>query len=931
MAPLEKQQRNSACDASQPARGEPFPPGTTIARYRLVSLIGSGAMGDVYRAHDRGLDREVALKVLPPELTGDRERVHRFAHEARATSALSHPHIVTIHEVGHARPVLSVRAIGERPARGGDVHYISMELIDGSTLRETLLAAPPLRERIDLLAQVADGLAKAHAANILHRDLKPDNILVSSDGYAKIVDFGLAKLIDTSWNPIGADSPTLRALTAHGELLGTPGYMAPEQVIGKPLDARADIFAFGCILYEAIAGARAFEAESFVDTLYKIVHEDPAPLDDAPPALQSIVNKCLAKNRDDRYQSIREVAADLRAWNAGGAPEPRTTRTTPRRMLPLAIAALIATLPVLAFILFRNRPPQTAAQPAVRRITSDGRAAHVTISPDGRYVAYITSDAKGSTLWLEQLATGRTIVVVPPTTTGYYVGLTFSRDGEYLYFTRYDGVPLGKLYRVPILGGDPQPLVDDVDTRVAVSPDGAHLAFARDDYNRGTTSLLIANADGTNQHPLATSRLPDRLTSPAWSPDGNFIAAAQQAKLITIAFPRGEVRTIATSAHLDAFRGIAWPERDRIVTAATADESAGRFRLWSVDPSSGDTTAMTNELTDLYGPSISNDGAVAALQVIRQANLFEVGSGGRVQQLTSGIGAGNGLTGVAWLGDRVVYASAADGKHDLWMMRGSEHDAARLTNDASFEARPATAPDGSAIFYLSGSPENHAIWSVKPDGSERRQLTSGPRDGDFAISPDSKTLAWASLDAKKNTWGLWTMPVAGGAKRRIATSVSVLNDIRYAPDGKSILFTGYEKSTLLIYRVPATGGRAVAVTDARSRGASISPDGRTIACAYESNDVMRASLALIDTTSGKLTSMDLKASMFRWHPAGRAISFVREENGGMDLWLQPLDGTPARRLTHFSEGSIVEYAWNADGTRAVVAHVLDSADVVLMR
>jgi serine/threonine protein kinase/Tol biopolymer transport system component len=922
MDPLQKQ-RTPACDPSESARSDPFPPGTTIARYRLVSLIGSGAMGDVYRAHDRALDREVALKVLPPELTGDRERVHRFAQEARATSALSHPHIVAIHEVGHARPLVSVRAIGERPARGGEVHYIAMELIEGATLRERFASTPPLRERVALLAQVADGLAKAHAANILHRDLKPDNILVSRDGYAKIVDFGLAKLIDSSWNPIGADSPTLRALTAHGELLGTPGYMAPEQVTGKPLDARADIFAFGCILYEAVSGARAFEAESFVDTLYKIVHEDPAPLLDVPPHLAQIVERCLAKDRDHRYQSIREVATDLRAWNAGVPPAgPAPSR---RR---LAIASLIALLPILAFLFLKRpaQPPQT--EPTVRRVTSDGRATFTAISPDARYVAYVTSDPKGSTLSLEQLATSRTLVIAPAGP-AHYTGVTFSPDGEYLYFTRYDTMPLGVLYRVPLLGGEAQPLVRDVDTGASLSPDGRHVAFARDDYNKGTTALITANADGTNERALATFPMPDRLGAPSWSPGGGAIAAARQSVLVVVAYPGGKSRTIETSAHLDAFRGVAWTERDRIVASATTDDSAGRYRLWSIDPSNGETNAMTSELADFYAPSVSNSGAIAALQVIRQANLFESDASGSVRQLTSGIDAANGLTGVAWTGDRIVYASTADGKPDLQLMQ-KDGAITRLTDDAAYESKPATTPDGSAIVYVSGSAQRHAIWSVRPDGTERRQLTSGPRDGDFAISPDSKQLAWASLDTRTNTWGLWTMPLAGGAKKRIATSASVLEEIRYTPDGASILFTGYDTSMLRVYRVAASGGRATSLTDHRARDPIVSPDGRTIACSYTTGDSLKTTLALIDTRSGRLTALDVQGSMFRWLD-GRTISFAAEENGVENLWLYSLDSRTTRRLTHFSEGSIYDYAWNASGTRAAIAHVVDSSDVVLMK
>jgi serine/threonine protein kinase/Tol biopolymer transport system component len=926
MDPLQRQ-RTPAGDSGETARSDPFPAGTTIARYRLVSLIGSGAMGDVYRAHDRALDREVALKVLPPELTGDRERVRRFAHEARATSALSHPHIVAIHEVGHARPLVSVRAIGERSPRGGEVHYIAMELIEGQTLRECFATTANLRERIELLAQVADGLAKAHGANILHRDLKPDNILVSRDGYAKIVDFGLAKLIDSSWNPIGADSPTLRALTAHGELLGTPGYMAPEQVTGKPLDARADVFAFGCILYEAISGKRAFEAESFVDTLYKIVHEDPAPLD-VPPELQRIVDRCLAKNREDRYQSIRDVASELRAWNAGvAAAGPAPSR---RRANKLYSIAAIVTLAILAVILFQTRTQKTLDEPAVRRITSDGLATHAAISRDGRYVAYVTSDAKGATLSLEQLSTGRTLVVSPASSFGY-AGITFSPDGEYLYFTRYDALPYGILFRVSILGGEPQQLVRDVDTRAALSRDGKFLAFARDDFNTASTMVMIANADGTNVHTLATFRLPDRVGGPVWSPDGDALAVARGAKLTLVAFPKGSARTLETSADLDAFRGVAWPERDRIVVSATTDNSAGRFRLWSIEPSSGESTPMTNDLADLYAPSVAASGAISALQVIRQANVFETDArGSATRQLTTGIGAANGLTGVAWIGDGVVYSSTADGKPDLWLMR-AEHSATRLTDDSASESYPAAAPDASQILYLANTAQSHSIWSVRPDGTERRQLTSGPRDGDFAISPDSKRLAWASLDQRTNTWELWTMPLAGGAKTRIATSPSILVDVRFTPDGASIVFTGYENTMRRIYRVPAAGGRAVALTSQRANQPSISPDGRTIACTYGFEESRESHLALIDVASGRVKALDVEGSTYRWLPDGKALSFVRSENGVSDLWLQPLDGSAPRRLTHFNEGAINDYAWNATGTRAVISHIVDSSDVVLMK
>ncbi|HUP60968.1 MAG TPA: protein kinase [Thermoanaerobaculia bacterium] len=926
MAPVERQ-RNSPIAASELTRSDPFPPGTTIARYRLVSFIGSGAMGDVYRAHDRALDREVALKVLPPELTGDRERVHRFAQEARSASALSHPHIVSIHEVGHARPVVSVQPIGERPSRAGEVHYISMELVDGDTLREVLATAQPLRRKLEILTQVADGLSKAHAAGIVHRDLKPDNILVARDGYAKIVDFGLAKLIDTTWNPIGADSPTLRALTAHGELLGTPGYMAPEQVTGKALDARADIFSFGCILYEAIGGSRAFEAETFVDTLYKIVHDDPAPLDDAPPELQRIIEKCLARDRDQRYQSIRDAANDLRQWNAGLAPpEPAVSR---RSVKLIAISALVASLPILAF-LFLPTPNRQPQEQTFRRLTTDGRASSAALSPDGRYAAYVSSDAKGRTLILEQIATGTTLTLAPASD-AHYAGLAFSRDGEYLYFTRYDRDVIAVLYRISILGGEPKAIVRDIDTRPAIAPDGSRIAFVRDDFNKGTSVVFVVNADGTNERPLATFRIPDKVWSPAWSPDGESVAVAHRSKLLVIGFPKGTIRAIETRPHFDGLGGVAWPERKRLVIGAMSDDAGGRYRLWNVDPASGEATAITSDLVDLHGPSFSDDGTLAALQVIRQANLFEVDEKGRVQQLTSGIGASNGSSGVAWMGDRVVYTSAADGKQDLWTMSAGTHETTRLTDDTAYEMTPLVAPNGSVILYAVSADNQHTIWRMNADGSDRRRLTPGPRDADFAISPDSKQLAFASVDPKTQQWGLWTMPVAGGTPRRVATRGSVLKEITYTGDGKSILFTGYENSMLRLYRVPASGGAVVPVIAGRAHTASMSPDGTTIALSYDSVDPMHAPLALVPANGGKPVMHKLDGTMYRWHPNGRAITFVREENGRMDLWLQPLDGTAPRRLTQFSEGSIVDYAWSTNGKRAVVAHTITAADVVLMK
>jgi serine/threonine protein kinase len=938
MASIEQERITPGAALGEPiGRGEPFPVGTTIARYRIVALLGSGAMGDVYRAHDNKLDREVALKVLPQELVHDRERVRRFAQEARAASALSHPHIVTIHEVGHARPSSNIHAIGERATRrGSEVHYISMEFVDGHTLRDTLTTSLPLRRAVELLAQVADGLGKAHAAGIIHRDLKPENIIVATEGYAKIVDFGLAKLIDADrgFNPIGADSPTLRALTQQGEVLGTPGYMAPEQITGRPIDPRADVFSFGCILYEAITHQRPFEAESFVDTLYKILHEDPPPVatfaPTAPQDLQRIVSKCLAKDREERYQSIRDAAIDLREWLHQidpSSPAPRRNRSTQLRVALLATT--LAVLPILGWLLLGRRDSSFVAprdQQSIHRVTTNGRAIISAISPDARYVAYVTSDPKGSSLWIQQVETKSTLQLLPPAP-GRYVALTFSRDGNYIYYVRYDDGMWGILNRIAILGGKPQPILRDIDTRASFSPDGTSVAFVRDDYNKSTSTVMVARIDGRGERALAKLLLPDRALSPTWSRDGNSIVVTQKSKLLEIAYPGGAVHEIVTKPRFDSLRGVTWSsDGESLIAAGSTENSTGHARLWSIDPQSGEGRALTDELSDVVAPSVSEDGkSIAAVQMIRQANLFQFDEHG-VRPLTSGLGSANGLSGIAWLGNRLIYSSSSDGTSSIWGLDAAGGDATRLTPEGTDTSHPMTAADGSAIVYAVGTRGQSSIWRMRPDGSDRRQLTPGPRDSDFNISPDSKTLAWASIDEKSNAWNLWSMPLAGGPAMKLTTRPTLIEDIRFASDGQTVVFIGYSGNMLRLYRIARGGGEVTELTTKRSLDPDLSSDGRSIVCSYEFEDMYAAPAAMISLDGTNVVKLPMKGFRYRWH--GRDISYLHIENGVTNLWL--LTGEAPRKITDFTEGSIVDYAWSADGKRNAITHVVDSSDVVVI-
>lgn len=288
--------------------------GSRVSHYRFEAQIGAGGMGEVYSAVDLTLERRVALKILPPALLHDVERVRRFVQEAKSASALNHPNIVTIYEIGQGEVVSD-----DPQAASQTVHYIAMEFIEGRTLRALVKDRTPLSELLPLLAQAADGLQKAHAAGLVHRDLKPDNVMVTADGFAKVVDFGLAKLTDEAQEQRGASNDP--KLTGQGIVVGTLGYMAPEQIEGKPVRSAADVFAFGCMLYECVAGRRPFEADLAIDTMHRIVFSEPLPLPsvrpDVPPELANLVDACLRKKPEERIGSMREVASVLRTLSPG--------------------------------------------------------------------------------------------------------------------------------------------------------------------------------------------------------------------------------------------------------------------------------------------------------------------------------------------------------------------------------------------------------------------------------------------------------------------------------------------------------------------------------------------------------------------------------------------------------------------------------------
>ncbi len=923
---------------------DPMPHGTVLGPYRIRSLIASGGMGDVYRAHDDRLGRDVALKVLPTGLTDDAERLERFAQEAKSASALNHPHIVVIYEIGQARPSFTVEPIavpGQRQ-RPEELHFIAMELVDGETLRDFVAGNPSMARRLEILAQTAEGLGKAHAAGIVHRDLKPDNVMVSIEGYAKVVDFGLAKLVEPSngWNPLGADSPTMKAITMQGELIGTAGYMSPEQILGKVIDQRSDIFSFGCIIYETVTGRRPFEGESFVDTLHEVLHATPPPIEH--PELQRIVGKCLVKDREYRYQSIRDVALDLRAVDERKPEAPPEKRSKTPLYVAIGIAAAIVAVIgwQIHARMHSSGPDFPAAHAALQRITTSGHIGHLAVSPDGRFAAYtVNEDDAGEGVWLQQIATGSRVAVIPAIPKSIYSGLTFSADGNHLIVSRYDGTIYGAVMEVPILGGKPAKLIGDADTAASPSPDGRQLAVTRDVLEKGESRLLVTARDGSHERVLATLPLPEGARSPAWSPDGKEIAVVHGMHLFTINAATGAMKSIPLTGSRGSILNVAWsPAGDALIISASdelmmsaADErAAGRHQLQRVDIASGAVTNLTDD-SDEYTEPHATGALVAAIQTKHQAMIWSVTPGSPATQLTRSLGTSDGLLGLTSTRDRhIVYSSSAGGTLDLWTANADGSDPRQLTNDERLESHPVVTSDGATIVYNSRARGISSIWRMNVDGSQQKQIAAAPAIYDFAVSPDGKRVIYASGNETSSHAWLMSVPIDGGTPVTVATTGPFLNWLQFTPDGRSVLFSALDDKAVKLFKVAAGGGPVTKLFDGPGHDASVSPDGKLVAFASGMEDIgaKLTILSLDGSTPPQLP--ELTARMFRWTADGKNLVYIKRAGRQENLFVQPLAGGPPTPLTNFTDGSIAGYEWSPDSQRIVMTHYLQMRDVVLL-
>jgi Tol biopolymer transport system component len=872
--------------------------GQRLGVYQLQAQLGEGGMGVVYRALDTRLNRPVAIKFLSEDLADPAGR-RRFQLEAQTASSLNHPHILTVHEVGEVE--------GRQ--------YLVSEFVDGGTLRDWLRAEKRTwRQIVDLLVGVADGLAAAHQANMLHRDIKPDNILVTTRGYAKLADFGLAKLQERTGSEGLTDAVTVER-TRPGVVIGTVAYMSPEQAAGKALDARSDIFSFGVVLCELLAGQRPFTGKTDLEVLQAIQHQTPAPLPpDLPVGLRLAVDKALEKDPADRYQTMRDLVVDLRRVSRARGekilPVPAVVAPVRSRWWSAAavVVALTAGVAVSPWVWGSRqagwRNPLEGA--SYTRLTDfEGIEDDAVLSPDGNFVAFLSSRSGPLDVWILQIGSGQFLNLTqgkfPNLANSTVRVLGFSADGSQVtMLTTTDGGPGTSV--VPTLGG---PIRLSMEGRLDPqwTPDGKQLLFVSQVGDKDV--MYVADRDGTSPREVFPVKPGEHNHFMTWSPSGRYVYSVRSTQSI---FENDIWRAPATGGEPERVTNhngfLAYPtliDEDTLLYVGTDANGAGPW-LYAVDLDSREEHRLSG--------GIEQYSSIAASAPV----------GGRSRRLVATV-----VNPVSSLWSLPISPSIAP-----------ESAASGFELPAAQVSYPRFGPD--YMLYLSARELADSLWKFQGGTAvELWKASNGAVLASPAVSRDGKQIAFTAL--RQGRAGLHVMTADGANPRLLAPSIDVRGEPSFSPDGKTIAVTGSDEKGPGLFLVSVDGGGPRQLYDKICYAPLWSPDGQSILVAeFYQGPLMHLKALALDGKPLPLPEIQLRQTQlarspvpYRLLPDGKSLVMEVGSWRSQQFWLVDLATGQRRQLTNLRPGrSIRGFDVTPDGKSILFDRVQENSDIVLI-
>jgi eukaryotic-like serine/threonine-protein kinase len=887
--------------------------GSTVAHYKILSTLGSGGMGVVYEAEDIKLGRHVAIKFLPED-EAESASLERFEREARAASSLNHENICVVYESGehNGRP------------------YIAMELLEGQPLDRLLTAgALPLDQLLDFAIQIADALDAAHSRHLIHRDIKPGNIFITSRQRVKVLDFGLAKLSQTSTLETEAGNTGGSQLTTPGSAVGTIAYMSPEQARGDELDGRSDLFSFGTVLYQMATGALPFEGKTSAVIFHAILEKTQvSPIERnaaIPEKLDEIINKALEKEPEMRYQTAAEMRGDLKRLrrdsssgrtraahpsSASGsvpaaqssatisaAPSSAATTVTKPRRTGLIVGAIAAVLVVagLLGVLFGSRKPGVQPQNIVfTPITENGQVAASSISPDGKLLAYVMRGAERS-LHVKQIVTGSDVEIIPPQN-GNFGTISFTPDGSYLYYSHsVPDSPLNAIYVVPSLGGQSRLVLTEVIGDVSVSPDGKLIAYSRVDPTTRVQQMWVASLDGSNARKIGGDGLPHGYQTsapPSWSADSKIVAVPFQlyenhlGAIVLMSVTGAAQRVMPLEiAPVD----LAWlPDGSGFLVCGVSRSTRLIEQIYFQPYPSGKLVRLTNDLNSYSGVSVTADGkSMVTAQVTVTGDLYTAALSAP-DELTD-LKVNKTLNSMALIDDSRLIAQ--DNSLNFWTVRTDGSGLNSILNAEPLKQAPSPCPDGKSFLYVSINEQNQArIARAEYTSNTGTPLTSGPLDFGGVCTPDGQSF----LYLQNNSNGLANLMKAsltGGAPTKITSGD--FGDISLSPDRNFLVLTNL-----------------------------VEEKGRTVRHGL--------TLSLKDFKVVNDQPVPPRANSFGILADNSAFTFLQRQANVDNLFAQSVNGGPPRQLTHYKSDHIRTYEITHDGKTLVICRGNESVNAVMI-